>query len=85
MKCLGIHVSCTMCVGLFASWYRGGVGMFGAVIIHIGNYERSIVTKLILIIPTAEPVEAHVHDFGAFGNYGIVCDHRSGGVIRLEA
>ena len=52
--------------------------MFGAVIRHIGNYRIPIVTKLIMRILTAEPVEAHFHGIGAFGNDGIICDPSSG-------
>ena len=44
-----------------------------------------IVTKSILRIPTEELVEEeHVNGFGAFGNYGIVCDPHSGWVVCLE-
>ena len=47
--------------------------MFGAIIILIGNCGSPMVKKLIMRIPTAEPVEAHVHGFGVFENDGIVC------------
>ena len=50
--------------------------MFCAVISQIGNSGRPIVTELIIRIPEADPVEAHVHGVGAFGNNGIVCDPR---------
>ena len=58
--------------------------MFGAIIIHIGNYGSPIVTKSILIIPTVESVESHVHGSGVFGNNGVVCDTISSQVVRLE-
>ena len=40
--------------------------------------------KLILRIPAADPVEANVHGFGAFGDGGIICDPSSGQVFSLE-
>ena len=62
---------------------QGGV-MFGAVIIQIRNHGIPVVTKSIMIISTAEPVEAHVHGFGEFGNNGFVFDPISCRVFRLE-
>ena len=58
--------------------------MFVAVISQIGSSGIPIVTELTLRIPSAEPVEAHVCGFGAFGEYGIVCDPRCGRVFHLE-
>ena len=52
--------------------------MFGAVIVHIGSSWSPIVTKLILRTPASEPLEAHVHCFGAFGDDGIFCDPSGG-------
>ena len=48
--------------------------MFGAVISQIVSSGTPIVTELITILPSAEPVEAHVHVFGAFGDDDIVCE-----------
>ena len=58
--------------------------MFGALIRQIGSYRIPIVTKLILIFPAADPVEAHVHVFDAFGYDGIFCEPRSGRVVCLD-
>ena len=55
--------------------------MFGAVIGYTGNAGSPIVTELALRVTTTDPVEAHVHVFGACG---IVCDPISGGVVSLE-
>ena len=52
--------------------------MFGAIIIQMWNSGRLILTELILITPSAEPVDAHVHCFGKFGDNGIVYDPISG-------
>ena len=40
--------------------------------------------ELIIIFPVEEPMEAHVHGFGAFGDDGIVCDPIGGRVVHLE-
>ena len=52
--------------------------MFGHVITLIGSYMIPTVKELILLILAVEPVEAHVHGFGDFGDNGIVCDPRVG-------
>ena len=53
--------------------------VFGGVIIQIGSSGSTIVTELILIIPSADPVEAHFHDVGSFEDYGIFCYCQYGG------
>ena len=58
--------------------------MFGAIIIQIGNCGSPMVKKLIMRIPTVEPVEAHVHGFGVFENDGIVCEPSRNQVICLK-
>ena len=57
--------------------------VFVAVISQIGSSGIPIVTELTLRIPSAEPVEAHVCGFGAFGEDGIFCDPRCGQVFHL--
>ena len=58
--------------------------IFGAVISQIGSFRIPIVTELILRFLAVDPVEAHVHVFGAFRDYGIVCEPIYVQVVHLE-
>ena len=58
--------------------------MVGAVISHIISSRCPIVTELIMILPAADLVEAHIHSFGAFGDNVIVCDPSFGRFFCLE-
>ena len=48
--------------------------VLGAVVGQFGGTWSPIVAELILRIAAADPVETYVHQLGASGNDGVVCE-----------